>query len=128
VKEDNINPEVKRKWVAALRSGEYRQGEGALHNLDTDGNHRFCCLGVLTDLAIKDGVVEDWALGNKANLQCEGQVAYLPEPVAIWAVGDPLLALCDFHVEVAGEHNTLAGCNDDGYTFEQIADIIEEQL
>lgn len=40
-----MNPEIKAKWVAALRSGEYKQGRGQLRIGD-----RFCCLGVLCDL------------------------------------------------------------------------------
>lgn len=35
--------ELRDKWVAALRSGEYKQGRGALQ--DTTGG--YCCLGVL---------------------------------------------------------------------------------
>jgi hypothetical protein len=40
-----MNPEIKAKWIAALRSGEYAQGRYALR----DGDH-FCCLGVLCDV------------------------------------------------------------------------------
>lgn len=40
-----MNPHVKRKWVAALRSGEYRQGRKQLF---TDDNRR-CCMGVLVE-------------------------------------------------------------------------------
>lgn len=36
-----LDPAKKALWVAALRSGEYKQGKGCLHN---DG--KFCCLGV----------------------------------------------------------------------------------
>ncbi len=32
-----------KKWVEALRSGEYRQGDSYLYNKDTDC---YCCLGV----------------------------------------------------------------------------------
>lgn len=39
--ENKLDPEFKAKWVAALRSGEYRQGKGWLHN-----NGTYCCLGV----------------------------------------------------------------------------------
>ena len=40
-----------RKWDAALRSGEYRQGRGGLrYNHPSDGS-KFCCLGVLCDVA-----------------------------------------------------------------------------
>jgi len=43
--------EVKKLWIEALRSGKYEQGRGALNK---DG--KFCCLGVLCDLAVKAGV------------------------------------------------------------------------
>lgn len=43
-----MNPEIKAKWVAALRSGDYEQGRGYLHR------GGFCCLGVACDLFIKE--------------------------------------------------------------------------
>jgi hypothetical protein len=39
-----LNPEFKAKWVAALRSGEYKQING---ELKTEKGH--CCLGVARD-------------------------------------------------------------------------------
>lgn len=49
-----MDAELKAKWVAALRSGEYRQGAGQLYS-ETRG--AYCCLGVLckvADLPIND--------------------------------------------------------------------------
>lgn len=42
-----MNPELKAKWVAALRSGEYEQTTGTLRDVD---GHGFCCVGVLADV------------------------------------------------------------------------------
>ena len=42
-------PELKAKWVAALRSGKYKQGKGTLYK---GGKH--CCLGVLHRIAYPD--------------------------------------------------------------------------
>ena len=48
-----MNPEVKKRWLAALRSGEYAQTTGKLHRLDPDVFEPndipagYCCLGVL---------------------------------------------------------------------------------
>ena len=42
---------VKRDWIEALRSGEYKQGRFALCRSGT-----WCCLGVLRDVAIEG----DW--------------------------------------------------------------------
>lgn len=41
-----IDPELKRKWVEALRSGKYPQGYTRLKT----GDGRYCCLGLLTEL------------------------------------------------------------------------------
>ena len=38
-----MTPELKARWIAALRSGEYTQGRNALK---TPEGH-YCCLGVL---------------------------------------------------------------------------------
>jgi len=38
-----------RTWIAALRSGQYRQGTGTLRWPDEDGD-RFCCLGVACEV------------------------------------------------------------------------------
>jgi hypothetical protein len=40
-----MNPELKSKWLTALRSGEYPQTTGVLRD-----NKGFCCLGVLCDV------------------------------------------------------------------------------
>lgn len=42
--------EVIQLWIKALRSGDYKQTRGTLKD-----NKGFCCLGVLCDLAAKDG-------------------------------------------------------------------------
>lgn len=44
--------EVIEHWIKALRSGEYKQAQNKLKNTQKNS---FCCLGVLCDLAAKDG-------------------------------------------------------------------------
>jgi hypothetical protein len=41
-----MDPELKVKWLEALRSGDFPQGQGALHD-----NGKYCCLGVLAQIA-----------------------------------------------------------------------------
>lgn len=54
-----MNPEIRDQWADALESGEYPQCQGALTKVDpvtyAESN---CCLGVLTELAVKAGVIE----------------------------------------------------------------------
>src|SRR5689334_5152197 len=63
-----LKPEVKAKWTAALRSGKYKQGYRQLrvnqYVSDERGillpkekqTYHYCCLGVLADLAVAEGV------------------------------------------------------------------------
>lgn len=46
MKYTKMRPKVKKEWIAALRSGDYRQGRGQLRSEDNS----FCCLGVLCNL------------------------------------------------------------------------------
>lgn len=122
-----MNPEIKEQWVKALRSGDYKQGQNVLRNK----NDEFCCLGVLCDLAVKEGVIgepsrkpgfdyyfyngdDDW-----------GGTKVLTLPVMEWA------GLSDDNPDVRlvrlGK-TSLAELNDENWTFQRIADVIEEQL
>lgn len=42
-----MDAEIKTRWLAALRSGEYKQGRRSLRVLQPDGSYTYCCLGVL---------------------------------------------------------------------------------
>ena len=121
-----MNPEIKAQWVAALRSGEYKQGQGRLN-----GSLGFCCLGVLCDLAVKQGVTE-WELIQESHdpcYTCGGYSSTLPECVGSWAgfPDGPGLGLGP-RVTRWPREETLADLNDTGSTFPEIADLIEAQL
>jgi hypothetical protein len=45
-----MDTEMKTKWVAALRSGDYQQGKSRLRKVELDGSESYCCLGVLCDI------------------------------------------------------------------------------
>lgn len=53
-----MDADLKAKWVAALRSGEYQQGQTRLKRTIGD-TAKYCCLGVLCDLLDHDGWSED---------------------------------------------------------------------
>lgn len=45
-----MNQEIKKLWVKALRSNEFKQGRGYLEK-----DNKYCALGVLSILALLDG-------------------------------------------------------------------------
>ena len=110
-----MNQEIKTKWVAALRSGEYEQTEGALKD-----HCGFCCLGVLCEISEKEtgfGIEETYA-------ENDGREA-LGLTVRVWA---GLPDSSGATVQINGESDFLTKHNDDGRTFLEIADAIEAQL
>lgn len=126
-----MNPTVKAAWVAALRSGKYKQGSGGLKGVGSGCFLGFCCLGVLCDLAAVEGIGR-WHEGEEtatADFCTPGGVsdAYLPDLVVTWAGAtsmDPEVS----HPSHGGP-TTLSSLNDtEKFTFGQIADVIEAQL
>jgi hypothetical protein len=113
---DKLPPEVKRRWVTALRSGEYLQGREALRKIDNDTLEPvYCCLGVLCQL---EGIEpESW-------LQ-----SWLPPELS---TKYPVLGVPDPDSVPSGNNTwqqRLAMLNDDDeLTFEEIADVIEAEL
>ena len=105
-----MKKKLKRKWVKALRSGEYCQTEGSL--IDEKG---YCCLGVLCDVM---GIAQD----EDENFVDEDGRA-LTSLGSAHDDGEGLSGLV-----MKGGRWELAKMNDHGATFDEIADWIEENL
>lgn len=104
-----MDPEIKAKWVEALRSGKYKQGQKRLR---VDVNI-WCCLGVLADINgeewesyLNEHYIEYWRTVNGADIFYTGNGSLLLHPQA----------------------DILAQMNDRGASFDEIADYIEENL
>jgi hypothetical protein len=123
-----LNADIKRRWTEALRSGEYRQTQYVLVMPDPILGDAFCCLGVLCEIAVKDGVIVRQAESylDPANPMDQSD-ATLPMAVLRWA---ELPTEADGAGEVVvGHERFLTTFNDNfGYDFNQIANIIEEKL
>lgn len=97
------------KWVAALRSDEYKQAQGTLRN---KVGH-MCCLGVLADIA---------GCKWKRNL-ADSAASYAPHRAMLF------VGLRTNRGEFFDDtyENALSELNDTGLSFAQIADIIESE-
>lgn len=112
-----MEPELKGKWVEALRSGKYEQGQGSLRSAD----NRFCCLGVLCDLIVQEerGV---WTQphGPESSLW----FTYSKDPVDNRIGFLPQVMLTDLGLDYDLQRD-FASLNDSDASFEYIADQIE---
>ena len=114
-----MNKIVKRKWLKALRSGEYKQGSGQLvtkPNYPNNEDYLFCCLGVLQNLyCLKHneefGPIE-FGLGSFNN-----KVAYWS---GLFSSGEDTESLMHMN-DGTGEYKKRQG-------FKQIANWIEKHL
>lgn len=128
----NMNSEVKKKWLNALRSGEYKQGTNFLHKILND-EHMFCCLGVLCDLYLKENPDKNWELnlntidGKRGVHSLSDSKRMLPTEVIVWAGMD---------VEERANMEMKLSNHNDGYydkhfvstPFSEIANIIEAEM
>ena len=112
-----MNQEIKAKWVAALRSGEYTQTKERLR--DVSGH---CCLGVLCEISKKET-----GFGIKQNLEDTHGDENLGTTMLMWS-GLGFSKGDGAEVSIGGKFGSLSAHNDDGRTFLEIADAIEEQL
>lgn len=132
-----MKQEVADLWTDALRSGEYEQAKGALVKVDSGNGDVIghCCLGVLCEIAIKQGVKVEKSEPRRYVNEIDGEIFtsfggvtfddrddLLPESVRAWAdlkSFDGILPYEDYD-------DTLAELNDAGKSFLSIARIIEE--
>lgn len=132
-----MNPEIKTLWIADLQSGLHLQGKRALKRLNADGKFAYCCLGRLCELAVRAGVIpeskpeyEDNPVHQYGSGDPEFFDSYrtdvLPLAVQKWAGLDSDNPGITLNNRILA--HSLAGLNDDGATFEEIAAVIAEQL
>lgn len=112
-----------KKWVKALRSGKYKQGQDALQS-----EKGYCCLGVACEIFIPK---------SKQNLDAEGYLAgYYPhnQPnVPKWLssidetiINDTMAATNEISGYERYTRRFISVLNDSlNYTFDEIADCLE---
>ena len=116
-----VPDELREKWVAALRSGEYKQGRKLLMS-DFARDRRYCCLGVLCVVGgIDEG--ELYGLGllssgiiKKLNLRFDFDFA---------VERDIDLAPGQSDRSITGLQYASSLNDSYGFTFPQIADLVE---
>ena len=103
-------------WAKALRSGDYKQGRRRLHRLK---DNTFCCLGVACDLFF-DGEKRTIQQGCWGDVQVYGDTATrLP-----FSVREKL----GLATPMGGfKNDSLMSLNDRGTSFEEIADLLENE-
>lgn len=133
-----LKDDVKVRFLAALRSGDFEQGKGALRR-----DNKYCCLGVLCELS----PVEPYREEENSRYYFDGDSSALPSSVQQWALVDPAGDMAssalafdvtdddlEYLAETFGftssvcERISAMAMNDSGIPFTVIADFVERYL
>ena len=123
-----VNRRNMEKFVAALRSGEYRQGMGELCTPsypEQDGPEH-CCLGVACDVS----GLGKWAPSGVYVIGRSKFSSYLPDQVADWlGIGttNPELEFPDPDTDAVHILKATDANDSWEYSFEEIADAFERK-
>ena len=120
-----IRREYGEQWCAALRTGDYEQCYGVLHENNT---RKYCCLGVFCDL-VKDSIELNIELAHNEDIarsttHYNGAWAELPGEVVV------LAGITDMNGEpidnpTLGPHTASEWNDEYGANFQVIAELIE---
>lgn len=104
--------EFKQNWVAALRSGKYKQGKQRLYNQQTD---TYCCLGVAAHMceSLPSIFYNNAIIPSTSNQNSTGEILKIPVELS----DDEFLQRCLWTMNDEQEKS-----------FEEIADYIEKEL
>lgn len=130
-----MNPKTKHKWIAALRSDYYKQGKQYLAKQRTPkAPIRHCCLGVLCEiLPYVERIQRNNEFVYVATEEEERSSTILPFEIAQKEGLDRSSPWIDYPGKDEFGYTTtfrisLVELNDTGFTFNQIADLIERFL
>jgi hypothetical protein len=125
-----MNPEIKAKWLERLNDPSIKQGRMTLKSTTVAGEDIFCCLGVLCEIAVEEGIIEPptprHGIGDSVSMWCYGD----GDDVLTMGAGIPPTKVMNW----AGLDNLHAGprhlpsMNDSGTPFVIIAQYIKEYL
>lgn len=110
MKDYRLPKEFADKWLAALRSGKYKQGKEALK----DHKGRYCCLGVACEIA-----------GHNLDEDGKGEFGFIGSAYKNPKTPREISMDDDDGEDLPGK---LAYMNDSGRTFDEIANWIEDNV
>ncbi len=103
--------ELRSRWLLALRSGKYKQGQHSLR----PSQRKWCCLGV----CLNEYNPKEWSISKYGSMYFYGD---LDEEYELTDEALFVLGITD------SQQQDLIKMNDEGATFPEIADFLEQEI
>lgn len=116
-----MNQEIKKLWVEALRSGEYKQTKKRLK--DCNG---YCCLGVLCDIYKKETGLGEWIKDESLSGYEFITIGHINEKGVLADIVSKWSELNDLNPII--DRVSITVINDSGTYFQEISNLIETYL
>jgi hypothetical protein len=114
---DHLKPSIKKKWLKALRSGKYIQGQQKFYNTQKDTH---CAFGVLLDVLHVPREGDNYIMRLKDETGCD-YVAHRN--------GTMPLAWVSYRLRnYVNDWNDGTAGHDRAYTFDEMADMIDKEF
>lgn len=138
-----MKKEIAKRWIKALRSGKYKQGQNYLKQFNKKGEVKHCCLGVLCELyndtmkkshkkTLNEKIWDDDIDAEYGYFRLNKKAGELPSVVRKWAGIKNEIGLFEYkETDRYGSfiaQQDLATLNDNGSKFPTIAKIIEKNI
>jgi hypothetical protein len=112
-----MKPDIKKQWIAALKSGDYEQTQYVLHST----SNGYCCLGVLCDLYQKAHPDKSEWVGDQHSFEFRIKGGPLSEE---WSRNRLPIAVKEWAGLPQWRATNLSDLNDTGKSFLTIAEKI----
>lgn len=122
-----MNQEFLAQWLEWLRDPNSKQVTRQLEMVDEEGNLiGNCCMGGLCRIAIRNGLkLKVTPRSWNSSIAFNDHTALLPEEVVEWMGVEPYSDFVLPFRDRRGEQVSAYYLNDEGFTFPQIADVLE---
>lgn len=111
-----MKKEIADLWIDALKSGKYKKD---IFKLNIN-NETFCCLGVLCELAIANGIELEKIVDDDKSIDYDNNATHLPEKVQEWA------GMRSNYGSFDSGKNNLVSLNDTSVNFNKVIRAILE--
>lgn len=125
-----MKPDIKQRWLSALRSGKYVHGATYLKILREDGQICHCVMGVLCEIHAEE-TAQEWKthiVGDVPVFSYLSSAGTIPFDVQRWSGISDSVPFFEEETDTGIRSTSLSYLNDSSMSYDTAVDAIEKEL